>query len=1174
MTLNWNDIATNEIGYAIYDSLDGSSGYNFIAQVAANSTSYTASNLMAGTMYYWRLYAVTEGRLSTGLDGSRATTAPANYTSAQTGLWNTPATWVGNAVPNSNANVTIANGHTVTIDRDLTVNNIVNNITVATGGILQIGNNSTATRTLNVLGDITVNVGGQFIVNTASNLTHILNLTGDILNNGVFNLASDGNSFCSTTFNRAGNQTISGTGATTRFYLMTLNMGNSSTNVLDITSSVFATQTTGFLTITNGTFKYEALSAITPYTAATATIPLTGGLWINNSSANVSTTGGNLSVTGFLRVTNGVLNVGNAANQRLISGGGDIIIEGGTVNVAGSFDRAGVTTTTQFTQTGGTLRVAVTGVTTAGYAPFMMDVHGSSFDMSGGRIVIVRSGAGNLGYIDTGAVNYLISGGTLQIGDYSTPAGQTIQVTARMPVYNFTDSSANATAQLVASNLEVTNDLLIAAGTLNANNLNIEVGRNWTNQSTFTPGTGTVTFNGTSSSLITKATGESFYNLIIDKQGVAATANSNIIVNNAFTLSQGTFEVGSNQLTLNGAVSSTGGSLTSLASGTVQYNQASAGQTVLAANYGNLTLNAFSKTLPAGTVGVASTLTVLNPATAHVMTGNTIDFNGTGAQTVPATTANFVYNNLTLSNSGTKSAAGSVTVASALTVGSSNTFDGVANNITVNGNIANSGSITGSGVGVVVLTGGIAAHAISGNGAYRNVTLNDANGATVSGKTTINGTLTFTSGIITVTSASDTLSLSSTGDIVRISGHVIGNLQMHIPAGASSKIFPIGTSSLYVPIRLEFANVGTAGSVTVTRKSNQQHPNISDPTATVDSTQDVNAYWKLGNNGVVLTGTYNVTFRFDPASECIGGVSPTSTDFIGERWNGSTWSSTIAGLRTADSTRLDGLNAFGDFILGKSRAALITAVKSGLWSDPTVWGGRVPGQKDTAKIVNPFAITLDINTTIEKLVVNNSSTFKDSLFTLTVTGHLILDGTWTGNGMIRLTTANDTIFGSGSMTGTSILEIAGSNKTIATTANLTLKRISILSGDTLYNSSTLTADSLGGAAANSAFVNRPGSTLIINGPALETGSFDVGTCSNTVIYNGITAQIIKPTTYCHVTMNNSGLKTASASFDTNGDLTVNFGSNLTINSNVTIQVKGVTTTAGTLNNGGHLLISE
>jgi hypothetical protein len=160
---------------------------------------------------------------------------------------------------------------------------------------------------------------------------------------------------------------------------------------------------------------------------------------------------------------------------------------------------------------------------------------------------------------------------------------------------------------------------------------------------------------------ITDAAGETFYNLTINKQNTTVTSNNNVTVSNAFTLSQGTFAVGSSVLTLNGPAASTGGSLTSLVNGTVSYNQASAGQIVLAINYGNLSLNAFSKTFPASTVGVASVLTAPNPATAHVMTGNTINFNGSAAQTITATTANFIYNNIMMSGGGSKTVAASQT---------------------------------------------------------------------------------------------------------------------------------------------------------------------------------------------------------------------------------------------------------------------------------------------------------------------------------------------------------------------------------------------------------------------------------------------------------------------------------------------------------------------------------
>src|SRR6185436_18126501 len=63
MTLNWADNATNEFGYAVYRSLDGTN-YEFIAQTAANATSYVANGLASNTTYFWQVYAVTEGSVS------------------------------------------------------------------------------------------------------------------------------------------------------------------------------------------------------------------------------------------------------------------------------------------------------------------------------------------------------------------------------------------------------------------------------------------------------------------------------------------------------------------------------------------------------------------------------------------------------------------------------------------------------------------------------------------------------------------------------------------------------------------------------------------------------------------------------------------------------------------------------------------------------------------------------------------------------------------------------------------------------------------------------------------------------------------------------------------------------------------------------------------------------
>jgi hypothetical protein len=239
--------------------------------------------------------------------------------------------------------------------------------------------------------------------------------------------------------------------------------------------------------------------------------------------------------------------------------------------------------------------------------------------------------------------------------------------------------------------------------------------------------------------------------------------------------------------------------------GTVNYNQASAGQTILLTNYGNLTLSAFAKTFPAtGSVGVANILTVPNPATAHTVTGSTIDFNGSTNQNVAATTANFTYNNLTLSNGGTKTAAGAIAINGTFAISSGIAFADGGFAISAKGNVANSGSH--SGAGSVQLTGGAASHLLTGAGTYTNLVMNDANGATLSGNLTVNGILTFTAGVIT--SGTDTVLANST--VSRTSGHVNGWLRKNIAATGSNVTvnFELGDAAAanYTPASFTFAS--------------------------------------------------------------------------------------------------------------------------------------------------------------------------------------------------------------------------------------------------------------------------------------------------------------------------------------------------------------------------------
>ncbi|MBK7964627.1 MAG: lamin tail domain-containing protein [Bacteroidetes bacterium] len=73
MSLDWVD-ATGEIGYIVERSLDGIN-YVQVASLPANTITYAAAGLSAGTTYYWNVYSFNEGQKSTALNSNQNTLA-------------------------------------------------------------------------------------------------------------------------------------------------------------------------------------------------------------------------------------------------------------------------------------------------------------------------------------------------------------------------------------------------------------------------------------------------------------------------------------------------------------------------------------------------------------------------------------------------------------------------------------------------------------------------------------------------------------------------------------------------------------------------------------------------------------------------------------------------------------------------------------------------------------------------------------------------------------------------------------------------------------------------------------------------------------------------------------------------------------------------------------------
>ncbi len=458
----------------------------------------------------------------------------ASITSTTTGgNWNDTTTWVGGVVPGSSDDVTIANGATVTINTNFTVNSLT--VGQGTSGILTF---DSITRTITIAGDVTVASGGTFITQSSGSATHTMTIGGNLTNNGTFDMSRGGTTLlCDVTFNKNGNQTVSGTGATTRFNNITLNMGTSKNNTLEISSTNFAASA-GFLTLTNGTLKMSGSYTFsnTFFSSAGYTIASTQGIWLNNTNVTVTAQDGSpLLDGGTLRITGGTYNVGTSTGSSLTyKNNAAITIEGGTLNIAGRLSpkTAGTSThTVTYNQSGGTVTVVISGSISTLLAGFDVSISGSSFTMSGGTIVLQKPTSFTSDYLVVASTNS-ITGGTIQVGNSSTQLGQTMRISSTVPLFNLTVNTTNAPTATLLSNITVKGDVNIQTGAMLSTTLNMTTTGNWTNSGTFTAGSGTVTFNGTSQTLTGNTT---FNNFTINAGSTVDTGTSLATVNGTYT---------------------------------------------------------------------------------------------------------------------------------------------------------------------------------------------------------------------------------------------------------------------------------------------------------------------------------------------------------------------------------------------------------------------------------------------------------------------------------------------------------------------------------------------------------------------------------------------------------------------------------------------------------------
>jgi hypothetical protein len=334
------------------------------------------------------------------------------------------------------------------------------------------------------------------------------------------------------------------------------------------------------------------------------------------------------------------------------------------------------------------------------------------------------------------------------------------------------------------------------------------------NGGTFTPGTGTVTFNGAADQAITGTVMTQTFNAVIVNKGGGAlnVSGSTVTLNTAaFTLTQGTFNspatlnttgtitltagtfnaganinvggTGTTNFTNNGGTFVPGsGTVTFTGSGAQAINGSLATQTfnnlIVAKTGGTLTGTAATiitsnLTLTSGTFSAGANTNVSGDFTNNGGTftpgGNTVTFNGAGPQEINGTALTQTFNNLVVNKSGGALSIGgsttTVTLNGSFTL-SAGTFNAPANLNIAGANFANSGGTFVPGSGTVTFTGG-ATQQINGSPvaqSFNNLVVNKSGGTlTVGGSTT-------TLNIVNLTRTAGTFTAPTT---VNVSGNLV-----------------------------------------------------------------------------------------------------------------------------------------------------------------------------------------------------------------------------------------------------------------------------------------------------------------------------------------------------------------------------------------------------------------
>jgi autotransporter-associated beta strand protein len=695
--------------------------------------------------------------------------------------WSDGLNWQGNVVPGP-GDVATFNGAT---------SNLNSHINLAFGGsVLGINIQGGYTGTINDgLGTLTIGASGYTQAIGTFNLNgNALNLTagGGVTISGGKLTSGAGTINVSGNWTKTGGSFVAGTGIvnfTAASGLQTLAAGSSAFNNVEHSGAGTLQLSTTGLTV-NGSLLNSAgtLDASTRAVTVAAQTMLTGGQYLGSTAAQ--------NFQGGLDVAGGTFNASTGAVNT-----GDVLLSAGALNAsgAGAFNVSG-----NWSVTGGTFSPGAGVITFTGTGTETLNSGGAAFnklshtgtgtlqlssDLTVNSTLVNAAGAGDF---DTAGHNLTVGGlTTLSGGNFLASTG----------THHFTGLTIAGGTFVGSSGAVNTTSVTLSSGSLLAPTGDFNVGGDWLDTGgTFTAGTGTVTFNGVSSSQQLDSGGNAFNNIVHSGISTLKLVNHDLSVLGTLTATAGTIFANTQNLTVaglatltdstfqgatglqkfNGGLSLTGATVNTAPTGLVQLGgdvtATSDGAGLRSAVFGKFSLGSATRTFTvlagpgakdlvlscviSGDPGVglvkagAGLMVLTNPSNSFdggvVLNAGTLetasDFSlGTGPLTLNAGT--IADNGFASVLSSLVTVNGSVTAAPAVSLDFTNAVSGA-------------GSLTVAGPGTLILGGAVTVAGLTVNGGTLEV---DGNAAGTPVAVNAGGTLTGTGTVGAVTATGGTV---------------------------------------------------------------------------------------------------------------------------------------------------------------------------------------------------------------------------------------------------------------------------------------------------------------------------------------------------------------------------------------------------------------------------------